>query len=409
MDSKKITPRAGINIAFFVDAKPTSGGGFQYCCRAIRALKKYQPDNVNYIFFAFYHDVAEAYKKEGIEVLCIRETLSMPKDKKHPSKKHLLSSIVKRMPLPKHSIEKILMKVFDIDLVYFFAPSMQVLDFKTLPYVMTVWDLCHRDYNEFPEIRKNDEFERREKLYTTGLKKAAAITVDAPLSKDNIIRRYGIDDKRIHVLPFLPAAEGKSVAVDIDIKKKYSIANDYIFYPAQFWAHKNHIYILKALKALKENHDIKIDAIFTGSDKGNLKDILQKAEELGIAEQIHYLGFVDNEEMPSLYKQSLSLVMPTYFGPTNIPPLEAFLYGCPVCYSDLEGLKDQVGDAAFLMDLQDPKSLAEHLITIQKDKKVVEKKKALGKKILSQWSEEDFSRVIINIIEDYRILRECWQ
>ena len=54
--------------------------------------------------------------------------------------------------------------------------------------------------------------------------------------------------------------------------------------------------------------------------------------------------------------------MPTYFGPTNIPPLEAFALGVPVLYSDLPGLKDQVGDSALLLDLNNPESMAQHML-----------------------------------------------
>ena len=49
--------------------------------------------------------------------------------------------------------------------------------------------------------------------------------------------------------------------------------------------------------------------------------------------------------------------MPTYFGPTNIPPLEAFKLNVPVIYSDLPGLRDQVKGAALLVDLNDQKAL----------------------------------------------------
>ena len=49
-----------------------------------------------------------------------------------------------------------------------------------------------------------------------------------------------------------------------------------------------------------------------------------------------------------LYTEALALVMPTYFGPTNLPPLEAFQTGTPVLYSDLPGMREQVGDAAIM-------------------------------------------------------------
>ena len=62
-----------------------------------------------------------------------------------------------------------------------------------------------------------------------------------------------------------------------------------------------------------------------------------------------------NDEYP-LYDQSLALVMPTYLGPTNIPPLEAFAYETPVCYSDTPFLETS-RRCAFFMNLKDPNSL----------------------------------------------------
>jgi glycosyltransferase involved in cell wall biosynthesis len=211
--------------------------------------------------------------------------------------------------------------------------------------------LCHRDFNEFPEVRNNYEFDKREFFYSgVGVKKAIAIISDSKYGKKNITKRYSVDKNRVHVLKFLPR-EHKEFTF-ININKKYNINRPYIYYPAQFWAHKNHIYILKALKILKENFNIEIFALFSGTDYGNLSYILEQAKFMGIDKQIKYLGFVDDIEIPNLYKQSLALVMPTYFGPTNIPPLEAFKYETPVCYSDLKGLRNQVKNAAFLLDLK---------------------------------------------------------
>ena len=65
--------------------------------------------------------------------------------------------------------------------------------------------------------------------------------------------------------------------------------------------------------------------------------------------------------MISLYENALALVMPSYFGPTNIPPLEAFKLGVPVLYSDLDGLRDQIKDAGLLLNLNDDNSLSEKL------------------------------------------------
>src|SRR5690606_23288928 len=110
-------------------------------------------------------------------------------------------------------------------------------------------------------------------------------------------------------------------------------------------------YILDALKLLRDREGLEITAVFTGMDKGNLPYILSKAREYGLERQIRHLGFVDASDIPALYEQALALVMPSYFGPTNLPPLEAFSVGCPVCYPNHRWMDDAIADAVFSIDL----------------------------------------------------------
>ena len=83
-----------------------------------------------------------------------------------------------------------------------------------------------------------------------------------------------------------------------------------------------------AIKDIKDRFNTKIDAVFSGSDKGNLSYIKKLSKDLEISKNIKYLGFIDESELPILYKNAISLVMPSYFGPTNIPPLEALPCPC---------------------------------------------------------------------------------
>lgn len=374
-----------LNVAFYAGSSKKSGGGFQYEFKSISLLINTNFEGINILIMSDIRNVVNEYAEMGIEIIFIKYRQED-------------DSLI--------SMEEFLIRK-NIDLLYFLTPSSKAKDLINIPYVMTVWDLCHRDFNEFPEVRNNLEFEKREDRYSTLLKKAIKVTTDSELGKKNICYRYGIDESRVQILKFLPRTMYKDIY--INIKEKYNISNNYIYYPAQFWAHKNHIYILKALKLLKEKYQLTIDAVFTGADYGNLEYILNKAQEFGINEQIHYLGFVEDEEIHNLYEQSIALVMPTYFGPTNIPPLEAFALNVPVCYSDLEGLKEQVGEAAFLMNLKDPNSLVNHLLTILNDKNIVNEKILLGNQIINSWTEEDFLNCIYTILDEYKILRECWE
>ena len=87
---------------------------------------------------------------------------------------------------------------------------------------------------------------------------------------------------------------------------------------------------------------------------------------MGIRNRVIFTGFISNKELVSIYKMSLALVMPTFSGPSNIPPLEAFKLGTPVIYPDLDGLRDQVEDAGLLVDLYNPETLSKCLLKLIK-------------------------------------------
>ena len=193
------------------------------------------------------------------------------------------------------------------------------------------------------------------------------------------------------------------------IKTKYSLKGPYVFYLAQFWAHKNHIYLLQGLADLRSRYGLDVGAIFVGSDKGNLGYIKKSAVSLGVFDLVKFGGFVSNEEIPVLYKQSVALVMPTYFGPTNLPPLEAFELGVPVLYPDKPGLREQVGEAALLMDLKNPSSLADHLYSLLTDDILRSQLIAKGQDRLKICKKEGRACLLESVITDFRSRRMCWE
>jgi glycosyltransferase involved in cell wall biosynthesis len=237
--------------------------------------------------------------------------------------------------------------------------------------------------------------------------------VDSDLGKQNIVKRYGIDDSRVYVMPFEASSASRMATLGhidepVDIKTKYRLNVPYIFYPAQFWAHKNHVYLLEGLKDLELKYGVQIGVIFCGGDKGNKPYVAQYAFNLGLSERVIFAGFVSDTEMVHLYKQSFALVMPTYFGPTNLPPLEAFELSVPVLYSDKAGLCDQVEGAGLLMDLKNPTSMAEHLFRIWSEPDLRAELIKAGHEKLAYLNKSDRSLILQEIIEDFYWRRLTW-
>ncbi|NQV18415.1 MAG: glycosyltransferase [Armatimonadetes bacterium] len=117
-------------------------------------------------------------------------------------------------------------------------------------------------------------------------------------------------------------------------------------------------------------------------------------------EQIYKLNFVCNEDLVALYKKTVALVMPTFFGPTNIPQLEAFALGCPVITSDIYGIPDQVGDAALLVNPSDYSDIANKIKIIWNDKSIRQKLVRKGYKKDIEWNQKQFSLKLGSIIEE---------
>jgi len=402
VDSKKI------NIAIFISSELETGGRFQYEYKILDILKKYHKDQgINLKFYGLREKVKKDYIDLNLDINIIKENI-FQKLHRYSLSHFLFYYIFSKIKMGLSSIENQLANE-QIDLVYFLGPNIVSHGLSNIPYIFTLLDLGHLDILEFPEVSYDGQFDTREFTNTRILKKSYKVIVDLEWGKKNAIKRYNLDEKRIEVLKLLPNIRINKTGTLLRIKEKYKLKNDYIFYPANFWAHKNHMYILKAIKILRVEKHIDIDVIFSGSAEGNLEYILDKAKEFKINDLIHYIGFVPNEEIPSLYKQSLSLVMPTYLGPTNIPPLEAFAYETPVCYSDMPFFREQVGESVFFMDLRDPSSLVKNILTIQNDKQIVEEKKEKGLQVLKNWNEEDFYKKLLNIFNEYKYIRELWK
>jgi glycosyltransferase involved in cell wall biosynthesis len=101
----------------------------------------------------------------------------------------------------------------------------------------------------------------------------------------------------------------------------------YLYYPANYWPHKNHLFLLDIIsKLITKTSNIKL--ILTGKDQNNYKKIIQsKVKELGIDTNVIDLGYVSAGEQNYLYSNIDILVFPTLLGPTNLPPYEAARFG----------------------------------------------------------------------------------
>ncbi len=388
--------RIGIFLPQF---EPESGGGYTFPTTILDELYNIRTDHD---FFVFYYGsrMQEIGHVKFVPLSLFQPTLfkkAMQFFRKVVNK----SSITKiKGPLNRAA------KQYQIDLMWFITPTYEPVD---VPFVFTVWDLQHRLQPFFPEVSKVGwDWDSRERHYRDILPRATFVLTGTEAGKEELVRFYGVADDRIRLLlhptpDFALRLKGSSKTTS-----KLKLPKRFIFYPAQFWPHKNHLTLLKALQLLNDKKKLDIHLYLSGSDKGNMKYIKQAAAAMGLADKVHFLGFVSEEDLVHLYKNALALTYVTLFGPENLPPLEAFALGCPVVASRVSGSDEQLGSAAYLVKPTDPAAIAEAVAELAGNNKLRQQLIARGFKRAANWTSGHYVRGILQLIEDFEPYRRCW-
>lgn len=284
-----------------------------------------------------------------------------------------------------------------------------------LPYVLNIFDLQHRLQPWFPEVSANGEWEHRESYLEKATKRAAMITVGSREAKDQLCHFYGVFPDNVHVLPLptpqraIDLALGKSPTPTIkNIREKYGIKNEFLFYPAQFWPHKNHANLLHALKILKDQKGTDISLVLTGSDQGNLSHIQSVAKDLGLTDNVHFCGFVPHEDVMAFYREALALSFVSFFGPENLPPLEAMALGCPVILSDIPGVRDLFDDVPILVNPRSPQSIADGIEGLLQNPGQIPERVEAGKRIAIRNDASAYFAQFQDMLDGFETIRRCW-
>ncbi len=290
-----------------------------------------------------------------------------------------------------------------IDLMLYAKPSIQSFLWP-YPSVFPIHDLQHLN-REFPEVSAKGEWSRREYMYRNAVPAAAAILADSDTGVGDVLRAYGPGPERVHALQHLAPTHFLPPVTPADLERTrsaYRLPREYLFYGAVFWPHKNHARLLKAIRLLKDQKGFAVPLLLAGGQRFEYGNLVALREELGLGDQVRFLGYVPDRDMYPLYRQALALVMPTFFGPSNIPFLEAWANDCPVLTSNVPGLPEQVGDAGIIFDPRSEQSIADAIWKLYTDAEARGRMIASGRAKVAAWTPREYAAKLVGILEEAR-------
>ncbi len=399
-------------VAIFVDSRKESGGEYQHLLYTIENIKKNNNNKIKFLIVCLSKKLNLNLESGDVEI----KYFSLNIFQRYICYLRNYNSLISRLKkyfFLRNKFEEFL-KENNVDLVYFLSPSQYSLYLENIKFLITIPDLDHREHLEFPEVVDDNEFNRKNEIFSKSLIKAQAIITNAEIIKKRLIQYYNIDSKRIFIISLRPALSVKNFSLEkIDnkktemLKKKYDLPEDYIYYPAMYLPHKNHKIIIDVVKHLKLKNK-KINVVFTGSDVGYKKNLIKYAKNKGVLESIKFLNFVDDNDLPYIYFYSKIIIFPVLIGPTFTPIWEAFKMKKPVIFSNLEGAKEVYGDAVFYINPFDVDEIVNAVEIINNDPNFKNDLVNKGLQQLESMEKDNQYNQVFKIIENYRQITRIW-
>lgn len=376
-------PKIGILVFLEEDC----GGVFQYAQSMIDAL----PKNSRFQFVVFT-------KKGGKQFNCGEHEIRVIDIKSNFFDK--LFRFFKLLFLTKYF--PVVSKVFSHfnEINFFVSPVISPFPhfFLNKPFVFTLHDMQERHLPHFfSYIERTKRFILNRALLST----ARAVICESGFIKQDIIHFSGICKNKVYVIkapPVVLNGNGLSSVSSDKIKCKYKIPDNFIFYPAQLWPHKNHKLLIRAFLRVKEKHsDLKL--ILTGTRNGNYKELQRFIKELRLENSVLHFGYVSQEDLQYFYLFSKMLIMPTLFESLSIPIYEALVLGVPVCASRIDSLVEQAEGACVFFDPNDYKDIANKIIFILDNPDFVQNLRRNGFQLMASINQIEYSAQLESVLE----------
>ncbi|GFE71284.1 glycosyltransferase family 1 protein [Chroococcus sp. FPU101] len=221
--------------------------------------------------------------------------------------------------------------------------------------VMNIYDLTFIKYPQFVNSRVKTYSQRvKECLKWTDL-----ILTISESTKQDIIEDLGVKPEKIYVT-YLASRYTKLPQISLSIE----YLKPYILFVSTIEPRKNLTNLIAAFNHLKQKHKIEHKLVLIGQKGWRYESIFAAINNSPYQQDIHHLDYLSDDEVAAFYSQADVFAYPSIYEGFGLPVLEAMTLNTPVVTSNTSSLPEVVGDAAILIDPQDPLQIAEAILQV---------------------------------------------
>lgn len=218
-----------------------------------------------------------------------------------------------------------------------------------------------------PHMFSNDELDHRNTRFKEMAEYCEIIVLSSIDAYNDFIKSYPKHIDKARVLNFVVEPDPKIYELNNleDLLHRFELKDKYFYLPNQFWQHKNHLVVFKAIKILKDrNNDIQL--VCTGNlndyrNKEYINEIITFIETNNLKNNIKILGLVDYLYVLALFKHCLSVINPSLFEGWSTTVEEAKSLGKHIILSNINVHIEQNPKNRIYFDPYNSEELAEIL------------------------------------------------
>jgi len=236
----------------------------------------------------------------------------------------------------------------------------------TVPLIVWLYDF---QYHYLPELFTPDEIRRRQMDLAREANAAALLLTQSDSVQADVVRflpAHASRARRLRWVADIPAAIYAQACRQV--LETYHLPEKFFFLPNQFWMHKNHLTVFKALARLRQQ-GLRPILVCSGSLVDSrrpdyINELLGALSLWDLREQVIFLGVVPHDHILLLMRQSIRVLNASLFEGFGMSVAECISLGKGMVLSDLPVLREQDPPGSQYFNPRDEAALAEALAAV---------------------------------------------
>ena len=233
-------------------------------------------------------------------------------------------------------------------------------------------------------------------------RRADHVIVPSHAVKRDVVRLLGLPEDLVTVTHhgceprFHPRADPASHRA---AAARYGLPPRYVLAVGTLEPRKNLTTLLQAFARLRRAGEVDpaLRLVLAGARGWLDEPIFRAVRSFGLDEVVRFPGFIDDDDLPDLYRGAEAFVFPSLYEGFGLPLLEAMACGAPVVTSNTSSLPEVAGGAALLVDPLDVGGLAAVVARVLRDEGLRERLRAAGLARARQFSWETAARQVLDV------------